>query len=160
MANISPLNKLKMCSEDDFFEIIEESVECRIPLQMRNILKLNCCTSAIALSRDYDILVDEIQNFMKYQFNDKMLKNTESLEDYVGMFVTDKTNFQLMTGQKRTLQVLHEYCRKLYPSMDETIKFESEILFQTPPQLAAPNVSCDYVPSLSENEGLFSSILY
>lgn len=150
-----------MCIENDFFEIIEKYVECRIPPQMRNILKINSCTSAIALSRGYDMLVTEIEHFMKYQFNYDMLTTGESMQDYFGIFVNDKRNFKLLSGQKRMLQVLHEYCRLLYPTTDELKSLESVNALSIPSQNSAPIVPCDYVPSLSNKEGLFTMfILY
>lgn len=156
MTNVSLKNQLKMCSAYDFFEIIEKYVECRIPCQMRNILRINSCTSAIALSRGCDTLVSEIEHFMKYQFNDDMLTSGESMKDYLGIFVNDKRNFKLLSGQKRMLQVLHEYCRLLYPTTDETKLFESGITSSMPSQETATIVPYDYVPSLIDNQGLLT----
>lgn len=149
MSNASLNYRLKTCNENEFFEILEKCVDFRVPSQLKKILTLNLCTSAIALSRGYTKLIEEIDDFMCNQFDNNMLKGTETMKDYLGLFVDNRKKFKLLSGQKRMLQVIYEYCRALYPPTAETEILE-RALDEVPPN--APSHLDNYVPS--EDHGL------
>ncbi len=108
--------ELKSCSDDKkFFDILEKCVEFRIPLQIKKILKLHMCNSAVSLSRNILQSIDEIEHFMRNNFSKRMLASNEKMSDYLGIFESNQQNFIFMSGQKRMLSVINEYCRQLYP---------------------------------------------
>lgn len=106
---------LKMSSDIEFFNALEKSVEIRMPLQLKNILKLNCYDSAVALSRFDDNSVREVEQFMRNGLTATMLKKNESLSDYLGIFSHDQTKFKILSGLKSTIKVISEHCSALYP---------------------------------------------
>lgn len=113
--NSNDLNKqIKTCESNDFFDLLETRVEFKIPLQLRNVLSLTLCNSAIALSRNILQTIDEIELFMRNEFDKKMIGPLEKIADYLGIYVKRQKDFQLLSGQKRMLCAIYEHCRKLY----------------------------------------------
>lgn len=120
MTDIGMKNRLKTCSENDFFELLKKCVKFRIPSQMKKILTLNLCNNAVALSGDLTQTIKEIESFMRYGFSVKLLKENDTITDYLGIWEDNQQEFQLMSGQKRMISFLFEYCRELYPFREET----------------------------------------
>lgn len=112
--------ELKKCEGNKFFDILENCVEFKIPTQLKMILNLNLLNNATSLSRGILISINEIEEFMKQKFNKKMLKSNESMAEYLGCWKQNQQKFQLMSGHKRMLTVISEYCRKLYEHDDES----------------------------------------
>lgn len=54
-----------------------------------------------------------------------MLQTGETMADYLGIWEKNQKNFQLMSGQKRMLRVISEYCQSLYPISDIQITSQS-----------------------------------
>lgn len=111
---------LKICDEKHFFDLLEKCVEFRVPRQLRYILTLNSCNSAIALSRNIQQTIDEIELFMQKKFHRRMLKSNQKVDDYLGIFVAQQKDFQFLSGQKQMLHAIHKYCHKLYNIDDST----------------------------------------
>lgn len=149
--------KLKMCTDENFFEILEKCVEFRVPSQLKNILILNSLNSAVALASDIKQTITDIEYFMQNDLKQEMLKLTENMSDYLGIFATDQKNFQLLSGQKRMLTAICEYCLTLYPSV-ETPKMISGSAIQPPIgqlHIDSLDLPATYVPSLVPTQGSF-----
>lgn len=143
--------RLKTCSGNDFFELLEKCVKFRIPSQMKKILTVNLCNNALALSGDLPQTIKEIESFMRVGFSVKLLKENDTMADYLGIWEDNQQGFQLMSGQKRMISFLFEYCRELYPFREET-KTTQNVL----PTALVPIVSpSHYIPSSLPSQGLF-----
>lgn len=108
-------SQLKTCEDSEFFDILENCVGFRIPKQLRKILSLNLLNNAVSLSRDIHRSTEEIEHFMRIDFNKNMIKSDESVAEYLGIWKTNQKAFRLMSGQKRMLRAISEYCQQLYP---------------------------------------------
>lgn len=143
--------QLKMCNESHFFKVLEECVQCRIPSQLKKILTLHSYNSAISLSGGLCKIIESIESFMRHQFTQSIIMDDESSVDYLGIWVNDQKKFQLMSGQKRMLEVFVQYCSELYQGNYE--------MYDTPrpdpSEINTTNALSDYIPSPDEQEGLF-----
>lgn len=110
------LNKqLKTSDSDNFFIALEQCVEFQIPQQLRAILTLNLMTNAVSFSRDIMGAISEIENFMRFNLKKSMLKVNQSMDNILGVWINNQKSFTLMSGQRRMLMVISDYCQKLYP---------------------------------------------
>lgn len=106
--------ELKSCKDsDEFFDILSKCVGFEIPLQLRKILKLNLCDSVVALSGCIEKSIVEMEDFMRNKFTKTMVAKTEKISDYLVTFSNDQKKFEFLSGQKRTLSVLSDYCNKV-----------------------------------------------
>lgn len=105
--------KLKNSSGNKFFNNLEQYTECVIPLNLKNILKLNGYNTASSLCTFDDNSINEIEDFMRNHFTDDMLDNGETI-DYFGCFNKIRSKFVIVGGQKRFIFKLIETCRSLY----------------------------------------------
>jgi hypothetical protein len=111
-------NSLTLCSESDFFKELEKYVNFNIPIQIQNILNLNCYCSAVTMSRFNETSIRDIEHFMRNVFNDSMIEVNSSRRAYLGIFENNQSNFMLLSGQKTLLTIISEYCSALYKSAD------------------------------------------
>lgn len=89
------------------------------------ILTLHLLNNAVSLSRGITQSIEEVERFMRHDFNKKMLQTGETMTDYLGIWEKNQKKFQLMSGQKRILRVISEYCQSLYPIPDIPITSQS-----------------------------------
>ncbi len=161
--------QIKICERKDFFRLLEKFVEFNIPLQLRNVLTLNLCDSAVALSTNILQTIDEIQLFMRNDFDKKMIKPSEKMEDYLGIFVKRQKDFQLLSGQKRMLYVIYERCRTLYNIDDRqmspnvstiqsksTVPLNPTVRIQNCKDVSSTSFQKDVVPSTSFTSDVLS----
>lgn len=161
--NSNDLNKrIKTCESKDFFQLLESLVECNVPLQLRNILTLNSCNSAVALSRNIFQTIDDIEFFMRNKFNKNMIRPSENLKDYLGIYVKQQKDFRILIGDRNTLCVIYEHCRKLYNVDDiricanespkqsqSTVSLNPTVPIQYSKDVPSTSFQSDVVPSTS-----------
>lgn len=80
--------------------------------------------------------MEEIEDFVRNNLTSAMLKD-DSVNDYLGIFSQDQKNFKILSGQKRMLQVISEYCQTLY-TQTLPVAVQNNVL---PPQSGSQNLS-------------------
>lgn len=146
---------LKLCDENVFFQTLERCVDCIIPVQLKNILTITSYNSAIAMSVYVNVAIAEMEDFMRTHFNQSMIRKSDNLVDYLGIFEDDPMQFQLLCGQKRMLYVLFEHCTKLYPQ--QAVQKPTVLPRQSPddpPAFDDTDLPTHFVPSLLLTSGV------
>ena len=113
MSADSERKPLKECTGDDFFKSLEEHVDCVIPATVKKLLTVNSYDNAKALSEFDHTSIEEIESFMRHDFNKDMIEDNETIRDYYGVFSKNQQNFKIVSGQSKIIRSLGDACRKL-----------------------------------------------
>lgn len=105
---------LKESANAAFFDKLEICLEFRIPTDIRKILQFNYYNNAKSLSKFDDTSIAEIEEVMKYDFKFDMIAADESITDYLCRFSKHQTSFKFIGGQKKIINEIVHYCRKIY----------------------------------------------
>lgn len=130
-------------------------MEFSVPSQLKNILILNSLNSAVALTSNIEQIITNIECFIRNDLKKEMLKPTEQMSDYLGIFDSDQKNFQLLSGQKRMLTTICEYCVTLYPSVKAPEMLSGSVIQPPIDQLHIDPQPDTYTPSLVSAQGSF-----
>lgn len=112
-AIVDDPNSLLNCSGNSFFYRLEKLMNAKITETIKRILILNDWDSALVFRAFNKNSISDIESFMKHVFNDKMLNANETLVDYLGRFGKCQEKFVLSSGQKVTMQLIADTCRKI-----------------------------------------------
>lgn len=107
-------------SGDSFFQFLESQLKTSIPSYVKNILKMNGFYNAFMLSKLVESKISQIEVFMRNDFEEFMIPETESMDDYLGVYKKSQNKFKFLCGHKTLLEIMADACRVHYPLTSTT----------------------------------------
>lgn len=108
------IDKLKQSSGSEFFKLLEEFIDFKIPTVIKNILSITHHSTAYAFCNFDETSLIEIESFMRDDFDSDMVPVGESKNDYLGYYSEAQDKFKLICGQVKVISNIARECQKLY----------------------------------------------
>lgn len=122
-------SSLRKCNGDEFFKNIEKYLGCQIPINIKNVLKVNVYDNAYAMSILNDNQYKEMEEFIRCDFNSDMLGENQTAADFLGIYEKNRAKFKFVSGEKALMKNISKECLKLYEGQERvtTITMEDSI---------------------------------
>lgn len=104
-----------------FFTLLVQFFTLKIPIYMKKILILSGYDNIITLSKLNNEHICEIEEFMQNNFVANMMKENETIEQYLGIYKNSQKNFQFVSGHKVLLRTMSSYCKSEYKESSQII---------------------------------------
>lgn len=108
---------LKKATGREFFSLLEQHMNIKIPNWLINILILNGHDNVLILSKLDDTVINEIEIYMRDDFNMCLVEENKQIEDYLGIYKNSQSNFKFLSGHKLFLDELRRTCLCLCESV-------------------------------------------
>lgn len=113
--------QLKTSDGLEFFRYLELFIGLKIPVYTVKILIFHGYDNVYSLSRfDANSLI-EMEKFMREKFKSKMLDNEDEVNQYLGDFCDNQSDFRFVSGQIRIFKSLADVCASMYHKDEVTI---------------------------------------
>lgn len=89
-------NTLRKSNGDEFFDNIAKYLGCKIPNNIKQILKVCVYDNAYTMSILKDNQLNEIQEFMRSDFHNDMIGVNESAADFFGIYEKRRAKFKFL----------------------------------------------------------------
>lgn len=113
-------SQILVATGDVFFRCIESQLKTAIPTYVKKILKMNGFCTAFMISKLVDSKISEIETFMREDFEDFMIEDNESVDDYLGVYKNCPKKFKFLCGHKTILEIMRDACKKYYPANNQS----------------------------------------
>lgn len=113
-------SSLKQSSGDEFYKQLEAFINFKIPPVIKNILRITQHNCAYSFLNFNEKSLNEIETFMRNDFNDDMIDDGSSTKDYLGFFWQAQEKFKLICGQTAIITNIAVECQRLYETKGKT----------------------------------------
>ncbi|KAJ6642078.1 hypothetical protein Bhyg_07024 [Pseudolycoriella hygida] len=100
-------------SGSNFFELLEKHLKTKIPAIIKNNLLLAEYNSAIVLCKLDETTVSSIEDDLRNNFDNELMLDGETIEDYFGRFAKCRDKFRFMSGHKQWFNIISDTCKRL-----------------------------------------------
>lgn len=101
---------------EDFYKKLEEDVNVKIPIVLRNFLLINDIYCAEVLARVDEKNVQRMELFMREEFTAAMtpeIPQKYSMKDFLGKYEFCQEKFKISSGHEIILNILINHCAKI-----------------------------------------------
>lgn len=112
-------NQFLISSGSEFFTLLEKKLKVKIPIYVKNVLKISGFDNVLIMSKMKDESILQMEHFMQNEFIDIMIEERQSIDDYYGIYKNARNNFKFLCGHKLLLKTLSKFCKEQLKSTNE-----------------------------------------